>query len=178
MNHRNSKQKAFSLVELVIVIIILGVIAAIAIPRISSGSKNAGDAALRANLATLRNAIDWYYGEHNMIFPGAKLDGLGNAAESYEALVSQLTMYSKADGSCSADKNSAFPFGPYLRNGFPNLTVGLNAGKNTVNIVNQVTPLTSTPANGNGWVYNVATGQIIANADQVGNDGTTTFDAY
>ncbi|MCK4628632.1 MAG: type II secretion system protein [Sedimentisphaerales bacterium] len=178
MNHRNSNQKAFSLVELVIVIIILGVIAAIAIPRISSGSKNAGDAALRANLATLRNAIDWYYGEHSMVFPGAKADGLANAAESYEALVNQLTMYSKADGSCSADKNSAFPFGPYLRNGFPKLTVGVNAGKNTVNIVNQVTPLTSTSADGNGWVYSVATGQIIANADQTGNDGVTAFDAY
>ena len=178
MNCRNNRQKAFSLVELVIVIVILGVIAAIAIPRISSGSKNAGDAALRANLATLRNAIDWYYGEHNMVFPGAKADGLGNAAESYEAFVSQLTMYSKSDGSCSADKNAAYPSGPYLRNGFPNLTVGLNSGKNTVNIVNQVTPLSSTPADGKGWVYNVATGQIIANADQTGNDGTTTFDAY
>jgi len=177
MNLGTNKKLGFSLVELVIVIIILGVIAAVAIPRISSGSRNAGEAALKADLATLRNAIDWYYGEHNMTFPGAKADGLGNAAESETAFINQLTKYSDASGNCSVDKNAAFPYGPYVRGNFPNLPVGANAGTGTINIVNQVAPLTSNPVDTKGWVFNVATGQIIANADETGNDGIA-FDAY
>jgi prepilin-type N-terminal cleavage/methylation domain-containing protein len=171
------KRKGFSLVELVIVIIILGIIAAIAIPRISSGSKNAGEASLKADLATLRNAIDWYYGEHNMTFPGAAADGLGNVAGSEAAFVNQLTMYSNAQGGCSANKDAAFPFGPYLRGDFPKLPVGANAGKNTVTMSAVATPLASSPIDGKGWVYSTVTGQIIANADETGADGDT-YDNY
>jgi len=172
----HSKRKGFSLIELVIVIVILGIVAAIAIPRIGSGSKNAGESALTANLASLRNAIDWYYGEHRNTFPGAKADGLGNAADSELAFVNQLTMYSDIDGNCSADKDAAFPFGPYIRGNFPNLSAGANAGENSVTMLNQATPCVSTPADGNGWVYNTNTGQIIANADEIGSDGVA-YDA-
>jgi len=163
-------KKAFSMVELVIVIVILGIIAAVAIPRISSGSKNAGESALKANLASLRNAIDWYYGEHNTSYPGAKTDGT-NAADTPEAFVNQLIQYSKQDGTVSVDKDAAFPYGPYIRITFPALPVGLNAGKKTITVVNQVTPLVATPGNGTGWVYNTATGEIIANSSDLGNDG-------
>ena len=176
MTVRTKNTKGFSLVELVIVIVILGIIAAIAIPRISSGSKNAGEAALRADLATLRNAIDWYYGEHNMTFPGAKTDGT-NAANTEEALINQLTMYSDDDGTVSANKDDAFPFGPYVRGKFPSLPVGANAGESTVNVLDQVSPVAAAPGDGKAWVYNSATGQIIANADETGNDGDT-FDTY
>ncbi len=65
------KTAAFSLVELVIVIVIIGVIAAIAVPRIGRGAKGAADSAVRANLATLRNAIDLYAVEHGGKFPAS-----------------------------------------------------------------------------------------------------------
>ncbi len=173
---KRSKHSAFSMVELVIVIVILGIIAAIAIPRISSGSKNAGETALRANLATIRNGIDWYYGEHNSTFPGSKdAGGTFGAAGSADAFTNQLTKYTKTSGAVSADLDSAFPFGPYVRGAFPALPVGSNAGKSNVKIVAKATPL----ANGDtdatsGWIYNPTTGQFIANLPvaEVGNDGT------
>lgn len=165
--------RAFSLVELVIVIVILGIIAAVAIPRISSGSRNAGESALRADLASLRNAIDWYYGEHNNKFPAAVGDGT-NAADTEGAFINQLTMYSNATGTVSADKDPLFPYGPYIRGGgFPKAPIGDNKGKATVTVVNQATPLTSTPGDGKGWVYNTQTGEVIVNTDDTANDGTT-----
>ena len=170
--YRKRKSKAFSLVELVIVIVILGIIAAVAIPRISSGSRNAGESALRADLASLRNAVDWYYGEHNNKFPAQVGDGT-NAADTEGALINQLTMYSDAAGAVSADKNPLFPFGPYIRGDFPRLPLGANKGKATVTVLNQAAALTATPADGNGWVYNTQTGEVIANADDTANDGTT-----
>ncbi len=172
----NSKNKAFSLVELVIVIVILGIIAAIAIPRISSGSRNAGESALRADLASLRNAIDWYYGEHNNKFPAQVTDG-SNGPDTEGAFVNQLTMYSDATGAVTSDKDPLFPFGPYVRGTFPTLPIGDNKGKATVNVVNQAGPLTATPGDGKGWVYNTQTGEIIANTDDTANDGTT-FDTW
>ena len=174
--NRSRKNRAFSLVELVMVIVILGIIAAIAIPRISSGSRNAGESTLRANLTDLRNAIDWYYSEHHNKFPGQVGDGI-NTDDSEAAFINQLTMYSDANGTVSPNKDPLFPFGPYVRGSFPTLPVGVNKGKATVNIVSRAGQLTATPGDGKGWVYNTKTGEIIANANDTANDGTT-FDAW
>ncbi|MBN1844385.1 MAG: prepilin-type N-terminal cleavage/methylation domain-containing protein [Sedimentisphaerales bacterium] len=172
-----AQRKAFSLVELVIVIVILGVIAAIAIPRISSGSRNAGESALRANLASLRNAIDWYYGEHKNTYPGVKDDGT-SGAKTEGSLINQLVKYSNADGTTSDNKSDLFPYGPYLRGGgFPKLPVGGNAGSANVTMVDDNLPLTATPADGCGWSYNLQTGQIIANSTDTGSDNKT-YDTY
>ena len=167
------RRNGFSLVELVIVIVILGVIAAIAIPRISSGSKNAGDASLKANLSTLRNAVDWYYSEHNNSFPAAKGDGAA-AANSFAAFESQLIQYSDATGKVSDTKSSAFPFGPYVRTAIPKLPVGAKSGNNKVYISSGSGPLAADTSQDAGWCYNSTTGQIIANCgdSEVGNEGT------
>lgn len=166
----------FSLVELVIVIVILGVIAAIAIPRISSGSRNAGEAALKANLATVRNAIDWYYGEHHSTFPGVNAaGGTYGTAGSADAFTNQLIYYTNASGTVSEDKSASFPFGPYVRGTFPAMPVGANAGKTSVKIVDQAEPLDGTDSDDtSGWIYNPTTGQIIANCPdtETGSDGT------
>ena len=60
-NHR----RAFSLIELVIVVVIIGVLAAIAIPRMSSGADGAKDNAVKANLAVLRQAIELHKAEND-----------------------------------------------------------------------------------------------------------------
>ena len=50
--------RAFSLVELLIVIIIVSLLAAIAIPRVSNSSVRARETALRRDLRIIREAID------------------------------------------------------------------------------------------------------------------------
>ncbi len=172
MRIRSTKNTGFSLVELVMVIVILGIIAAVAVPRITSGSRSAGESALRANLQTLRTAIDWYYVEHNNTFPATKHNGLGPTAGTAWGLISQLIRHSNAAGRVSIPADPDYPFGPYLRDDLPKLTVGANAGLNTVTVVNQAAPLATDVANGSAWIYNLATGEIIANADQLAGDGT------
>ena len=54
------RRYAFSLVELVVVVVILGIVSAIAIPRLSRGSEGASEAALIGDLAVMRRAIDMY----------------------------------------------------------------------------------------------------------------------
>jgi len=172
----NKNRTGFSLIELVIVVVILGIIAAIAIPRIGSGSQSAGQSALRANLASLRNAIDWYYSEHKNKYPGELGDGT-NAAGSELAFANQLTKYTNADGRFSDEKLATHPFGPYIRGTIPTLSVGTNKGEATVDVQAITTPLAVNVAGGTGWIYSTSTGQIIGNADDTGSDGAT-FDTY
>lgn len=57
--HRN--QKGFTLIELVIIIVILGILAAVAIPRYQDMSTQAREAAARGSLGNVRSAITIYY---------------------------------------------------------------------------------------------------------------------
>jgi len=167
---------SFSLVELVIVIVIIGVIAAIAVPRISSSVAGTGETSLTSNLSAMRRAIDAYAAEHGQVFPGAKLDGMGGAANSAAAFERQLTMYSNVDGRVATSPDSQFAFGPYLRR-IPELPVGGNKGSKVVAIDTLNSPPVVT-AGTEGWVYNPGFGEIIANSDDANNANTRAYDEY
>ncbi|MFQ5413802.1 MAG: prepilin-type N-terminal cleavage/methylation domain-containing protein [Phycisphaerae bacterium] len=159
-----SERRAFSLVELVIVIVIIGVIAAIAVPRISRGAKGAGAAAVRGNLATLRNAIEVYAAEHGGEFPAFK--------DNLEAtFVAQMT--GKTDLAGTPGSGAGFIYGPYVRD-IPILPVGPNAGKspppNGV-IVAATGPTVDETNLTAAWTYNSVTGEIRANTDDPDENG-------
>lgn len=57
--------RAFSLLELIIVVAIIGVLAAMAIPKFSSASENSLKRAVQASLVVLQRQIDHYHAEHD-----------------------------------------------------------------------------------------------------------------
>src|SRR5919197_629586 len=61
----------FTLVELLIVVIIIAVLAAIIVPQFSSATIDAQEAALDANLARMRSAIELFQAQHGGKYPGA-----------------------------------------------------------------------------------------------------------
>jgi len=56
-------RRAFSLVELVVVVLIIGILAAVAAPKMFDTSTKARESATKASLSVVRNAIELYYSE-------------------------------------------------------------------------------------------------------------------
>ena len=171
------RRSGFTLVELVVVVLILGVIAAIAIPKLSQSVTSAGDNSAKTSLSTLRDTIDLYQSQHGGTLPGAAGDGT-NAAGTEGAFTNQLTQYSNAAGVVTATKSAAFPFGPYLRKGFPKPGVGPLASSKNVKMLNAGAPLTGDAAPTQAWTVDYVSGEIIINSNAVSGDGTTTFDKF
>ncbi|MCE9591974.1 MAG: prepilin-type N-terminal cleavage/methylation domain-containing protein [Planctomycetes bacterium] len=158
----NTRRGGFSLIELVIVVVIIGIIAAIAIPRLSRATAGASDSALSGDTAVLRNAIDLYSAEHGGAFP---------AVGTFDT---QMTQYTDASGGVSATKDTTHIYGPYLRK-VPALKVGTNKGLATVLDGSSGTPGTAT----GGWFYNASTGDIKANlADTEKDAAAKSYNTY
>jgi type II secretion system protein G len=74
-----SNRKAFTLVELLIVIIIVAVLAAVAIPKFANSSQRSKESALRAELSLLRNAVELFKTDTG-VFPNSLADLAATAA--------------------------------------------------------------------------------------------------
>ena len=94
-----NRRTAFTLVEILIVVIILGVMAMIVIPRFTNAAEEARESSLGQNLQTMRRQIELYRLEHLDFYPTV-FDGLG----------SQLTQKTQDSGTPVANGDR----GPYL----------------------------------------------------------------
>jgi len=64
-------KKGFTLIELMIVVAIIGILAAIAIPQFANMVAKSQEGATKGNLGTIRSALSIYYGDTEGVYPVA-----------------------------------------------------------------------------------------------------------
>ena len=142
-----AKRSGFTLVEILIVVVILGILAAIVIPQFTEASTEAKLSSLCTDLQTMRSQIELYKIQHNDVPP---------AFASFEA---QMTEQTDITGAAGTD------YGPYIQKVPTNQFNNLNTLDNTGTIGDNV----------GGWEYNATTGAINAD-DNYDNDGVVGSD--
>lgn len=70
-----ARRAAFTLIELVVIIMILGILAGVAAPKLLKTSGTAMDNGLKESLRIVRDAIELYSAENNGAYPGCTSDG-------------------------------------------------------------------------------------------------------
>ena len=70
------KSQGFTLIELMIVVAIIGILAAVAIPKFADLVTKSKEAALKGNIGSIRSAISIYYGDTEGVYPGNLFEAL------------------------------------------------------------------------------------------------------
>jgi prepilin-type N-terminal cleavage/methylation domain-containing protein len=115
--HVLTDQSGFTLMEILIVVILLGILAMVVVPQITISSEDTKAATLQSNLGQMRSLLEIYYAQHNEKYPGEINDVTGSGAPSDAAVafVNQLTLYTKSSGAASKTDKTNFPLGPYIK---------------------------------------------------------------
>ena len=165
------KNKGFTLVELIIVVTILGIMAAIVLPTFQGNVATARESAAKSDLMTMRTQIELYKLQHNGFPPGYD-DG---AAAPVATMITQLIGTTTVTGLASPSTVPSDPFlyGPYLKsipmNPFNNL--------NTIAYVAEATAFSAAvDGTSSGWLYKKETAEIVMNWTGADNEGVNYYD--
>src|SRR3954451_14381304 len=107
------KRSAFTLIEILIVVIILGILAGIVIPQFSNASHVTRENTMREDLRYMRTQIMAFRLQHRDVCPGYP-GGNTAASPASDVFVDQMTKFSDESFGTSSTPNPAFPYGPYL----------------------------------------------------------------
>jgi len=142
------RRNGFTLVELVVVIMILGILAGVAAPKFMSTSATASDNGLKQSLGVVRDAIELYAAQNAGTYPGS----------------------AGTEGGFKSDIQ------PFLRGtGFPKCPVAKK--DSSVRVESGETALSGEDEPSTSWAYNKDTGEFICNSkENTKSDNTVRYD--
>ena len=134
---RKNAKKGFTLIELMIVVAIIGILAAIAIPRFAQMLEKSREGATKGNLGSLKSASSIYYGDVQGVWP------------------------------TTLNSQSVYSFSKYLDNIYPVKVTGafVAGAKNpTGTKVNVVAQAVVPNSGSSGWMYDSSGGTVYVNS--------------
>jgi general secretion pathway protein G len=167
-----SVKRGFTLVEILIVVVIMGILAAIVVPQFHQSSDDARYSAVIQNLQSLRQQIDLYKNQHRGQLPGTP----GGAAPD-TLFVDQLTKPTNEAGEVGDFGDPNYPLGPYITTLFPANPFNHSRTVESVTTLPDSAPAGTTVNSGDpGWIYEVTTGRIKINWGGTTPDGQNYWD--
>ena len=115
MNSFRKSKRGFTLIEILIVVIILGILAAIVIPQFANASTQAKQSTVQSTAQTLRSQVALYKLQHSDNLPG-------NKTGSFDSPTFWTQMTTKTDSAgvaYTAGTSTSGPFGPTCRRSRP-----------------------------------------------------------
>ena len=139
-------KRGFTLVEILIVVVILGILAAIVIPQFTEASTEAKLSSLCSDLQTVRSQVELYKVQHNNDAKPGTATGV--------TFAQAMTMTTDLNGALATTGET---YGPYLQ------SIPKNPFTDT-NTVKIGTALADAPGTGTeAWFFNTANGDFRAN---------------
>jgi general secretion pathway protein G len=147
---RKGAARGFTLVEILIVVVILGILAAVVIPQFTNASSDARNSSLASTLQTLRSQIQLYKLQHGDALPNLVTDWTPFTATSTYGTPSQT-------------------FGPYMQ------AAPTNPENGNTTVLDSTTGPTGTAASACGFVYDYNSGNGSGQIYGTGTDGKTVL---
>ncbi|MHC4534250.1 MAG: type II secretion system protein [Planctomycetota bacterium] len=164
-------KKAFTLVELILVVTILGILSALVLPTFQGHIAQAKETAAQDNLKVIRTQIEIYKMDHDGITPGYI-----NGSEAPTALLAlQFTATTTLTGGVSVSTIPVDPYvnGPYLKKLPENPYNKLS----TIAYVAQATAFAdAVDGTSSGWLYKKETGEFKINYTGTDSKGIAYID--
>ena len=163
--------RGFTLVEILIVVVLLGILAGVVLPLIAGSAMSARESALSLDLQMLRRFVLIYKSQHLEVSPGYP-DGNTTQVPTEQAFIDQMTLSSDPSGLTAPVGTAGFERGPYMMK-VP--TNSLN-NKATIQVLGDAEDFPVVADDSHGWIYKPATSEVRSDSKGTDDNGKTYYD--
>lgn len=170
IRNREMRTRAFTLVEVILVVSILGILAALVLPTFQGHAAEARVSAAKDTLRTMRTQIALYEMEHDGVPPGY----VSGSEATIGTLQTQFVGTTALTGQASVSTVPAGPYqyGPYVQklpeNPYNNLS--------TIAYVAEAADFASAADGSTGWLYKKETAEFKINQPGTDSQGVAFID--
>jgi len=165
---RGLRRTGFTLIEIMIVVVILGILAAIVVPELSSASRQARENVLKDDLRFMREQVTRYMIQHDDDPPGYPAGGDTTQTPDEASFIDEMTRYTDILGNANGSYTNTYKYGPYLTK----IPQNPLTSKSGILVVANGSPIPAPDlSQPYGWIYKPQTLQFVPNLPGTDLDG-------